>query len=192
MSRDWNPLAPVRYKLGLTSGHIFDGRCQREEADCIKAIFERKYNPKGERRTAIVLQDIDHRKITRSDKLCWFLEMGREVMIHNCAVMPITFGLEGGSEIKVWVDLETQRSLVDTFIPRRNVQSKHIDPPKTSTNRPVYFSEPKREDHSLIAKWGQNISFNCFCWDGEYHRLACFGVAIKNIIYIIDQENNNA
>ena len=191
MSRDWNPLAPVRYKLGLTSGHIFDGRCQQDEVDCIKERFERKYNAKGERRTAVVLTDTSQRRITRSDKLCWLLEMGKEVMIHNCAVKPVVFGLEGGSEVKVWVDFETQRSLIDVFIPRSTVQSTQFDPPQTTSYRPVYFSQPKREDQSMIAKWGQNISFNCFCWDGSYHRLAWFGTSIKNIIYIIDQENTN-
>ena len=94
MSRDWNSLAPSRYKCGLTSGHLFDGRCQEEESAHILGLFERKFNPKGERRSAIVLQDIDKRRITRSDKLCWFLAMGKEVFLRmTIGVVPIVIAI---------------------------------------------------------------------------------------------------
>lgn len=184
--RDFNPQAPIRYQIGLKSGHIISDHCGITEKEVIETNFrtDRSFKAKRNWASTYCLRGLRDYAI-RANQLTYWMQIGADVMLQPFAPFKeIEIGLQGSQKLKLMMNLEIYRSLMDLFVPREikvNEQLKQAIP-VGSAMRFRLHSDDKDENRKI--EWKRNVVFIAYWYDGKHYRRVRCAFKVDDLIYI--------
>ncbi len=177
------PQYPIRYHLGLISGHLLDDHTTKESRQAIKQFFMPEFEKAkgfkivnaGYRTPETIIMQGEPKTALRSNRISFWLELGMDVL-QSTNLKEITLGLYGGHEITILANLKIVRSLWQLLVP---MQANTVQPPEQQFR---IFSEDKDEYYS--PQWGAVVAFICYIPENEYMRKSLMVFHTNKLVYI--------
>lgn len=188
---DHLPQFPVRYQIGLKSGHLISDHCGEAEKKAVVSIFsDGSFQAKKNWQKTVCLRGFQDYTI-RSSQISFWMEIGKDVFLTSTSLKKIKLGLVGNHEVSLMVDMTTYRSLMDLFVPRDpevNAKFKQAVPIGSAMRFRLY-TDPKKEAEKIT--WDGDIVFLGYSMDdnNNYRKVR---IAFRKEDFIFLSQNGGA